>query len=513
MHAGPRGLTLSAVNRVARRAGLAPGLPLADARAALPGLLTRPADPAADAAALTRLALWAGRYGPSRNVDGVDGLWIDVTGVAHLFASEAGLVGDLQGRLARMGLTAAVGLADTLGAAHALARYARCRPAESNATIAPVGATRNALADLPVAALRIAADTDLLLRRLGLGRIGALAGLPRAALARRFRDTAPRRCSAGRRLTAEAAAVLLRLDQALGTAGEPRPPLREPPSHEVASLHAEPLITATAVEAAGAALADRLAATLEPVAAGARRLRLALYRVDGTLAEIHAGTSAPCRDPRHLWSLLAIQARDVDAGFGIDALALAAVAVDPLAATQAALPAGLAAADRWPPALLLDRLAARLGPASILRLASAPSHIPERASRRLPAFAATPPARDGGPAPAAAGPPPPPLLLARPEPVTVVADVPEGPPARLLWRRVLYRIRRAEGPQRIAPEWWRHLAPPAVGNEATPGAFRPRDYYWLEDAAGARLWVFRDGLYTRIGEDGSPAWYVHGLNG
>jgi len=499
VEAGAHGIAITAVNAPARRQGITPGLALADARAAWPGLLTRASEPARDRAQLAAIAGWAGRYGPLRNVDGGDGLWIEATGVAHLYGGEDAMLADLVGRLARAGFAARAGIADTLGAAHALARFA-AGSAESRIASAPAGATAAALAGLPVAALRLDPDAVLLLERLGLRRIGQLYDLPRAALAQRFRAAARgrRAATAGERL---AGAVLARLDEALGRSAEPRRPLAEPPPHAVRRLFAEPLISADGLAAALRVLAGELCAGLAARAEGARRFELALYRADGTWAAVEAGTSAPCRDAAHLVRLLGEKLAAIDAGLGVDALVLAAGEVEPMAPAEPPL----TAADRGPPAdpsALIDRLTSRLGAGRVLALAPVASHLPERAQRLVPAL------RRGHPLaipPPAAKPARPAFLLAAPEPISVVAEVPEGPPARFTWRRVLHRIVRTEGPERIAPEWWRELAAPAPT--------RPRDYYRIEDDCGARFWVFRDGLYQSEAEHGPPRWFVHGLYG
>jgi protein ImuB len=183
VEAGSHGISITAVNVRAAADGARIGQALADARAALPTLLSRPAEPRRDRAALLKLARWCGRYGPNRNADGEDGLWIDVTGVAHLSGGEERLLGDLCARLSGFGLTVRAGLADTLGAAHALARFA------SSPALVLAGETEPRLAALPVEALRLAPETVVLLKRLGLRRIGDLYGLPRAALQRRFRSS------------------------------------------------------------------------------------------------------------------------------------------------------------------------------------------------------------------------------------------------------------------------------------------------------------------------------------
>ncbi len=479
---GSHGIRITAVNARAAVEGVRVGQALADGRAALPALLSRAAEPRRDRLALLRLARWCGRYGPGRHADGADGLWIEVTGVAHLFGGEARLLEDLCARLARFGLTARAGLADTLGAAHALARFA-----PSAAAIAPAGATEARLAALPVEALRLAPETVLLLKRLGLKRIGQLYALPRAALERRFRSADV------------AEAVLARLDQALGLAPEPRRPLAEPPALFVERTFADPLLSPEGLEAETARLADELCASLDARNLGARRVCLSLYRADGTVAEARAGLSFPCRTPEHLMALLKEKLGALDAGFGVDALVLSAVHVERREPEQAALAPRLDASAGGDPARLIDRLANRLGSDRVMRVVPRASHMPERAQAARPALrTCDEPARTDVPGQA----PRPAFLLACPEPIRVIAEVPEGPPARFTWRRVERRVARAQGPERIAPEWWRE-----IGGRPS----RTRDYYRIEDEAGAGYWVFREGLYGR--DEDQPAWFLHGLYG
>jgi len=499
---GSHGIRITAINAKAAAEGVRVGQALTDARAALPALLSRPAEPRRDRVALMKLARWCGRYGPSRNVDGADGLWIDVTGVAHLYGGEERLLEDLLARLARFGLTAQAGLADTFGAAHALARFAPPRrvPAaregeapwryDFGTAIAPPGEAEARLSALPVEALRLAPETVLLLKRLGLRRIGQLYRLPRSALERRFRS-------------AQAAeAVLKRLDQALGSKSEPLPALIEPPALFVQRAFPDPLVSSASLEAETERLAVELCSSLEARGLGARRVHLSLYRADGTVAEARAGMSFPCRTPEHMLALLKEKLQELDAGFGVDILVLAAVQVERRDTPQAALGPRLSSAARADPALLVDRLANHLGAARVSRLEPRASHIPERSEARVPALRDKAPARKAARWPPAPAAPRPPLLLSAPEPIRVIAEVPEGPPARFTWRRVERRVVRFEGPQRIAPEWWRE-----IGSKMS----RTRDYYRLEDEGGAGYWVYREGLYGR--DEEPPSWFLHGLFG
>ena len=517
---GVHGLRISAANKAALSAGVAIGASLPDTRAALPGLTVLPAEPARDAHALHKLAVWLGRYGPARNIDGSDGAWVDVTGVPHLFGGEEALLEDLAVRLRRIGLTARIGLADTLGAAHALGRFGTTHRGVSIGAIALPGETRTALANLPVAALRLSPETTRLLIRLGLKRIGQLYGLPRMALAARFHGAGG---SGGRSLRETAAtAVLLRLDQALGLIAEPGKPLIPPPEARSRLVFPDPLITSDGIVAALGQLAAILGESLGRQGLGARRFRLVLYRTDATAAKVAIGTSTPCREPGHICRLMHERLSQIDAGFGIDVATLDADGLEPLAARQIGLganatKAGTAGEETTGPAALVDRLSNRLGPNRVLRLATCESHLPERSEIWLPAIAGTPSSSSPTLNPSMQSQPTrPPFLLRRPEPISVIAEVPEGAPQHFVWRRVARRIIKAEGPERIAPEWWRHIG---IAGRA-PGT---RDYYRLEDATGARYWVFRDGLYgeneygadptpdTSSTGDESPRWFVHGL--
>jgi protein ImuB len=481
VEAGVHGIRITAVNPLAAVKGVRIGQALTDARAIFPGLITQPADMRLERSALLRLARWCGRYGPNRNVDGEDGIWIDITGVAHLYGGEEELLADLASRLSRFSLTARIGLADTLGAAHALARFAPSSP-----TTAGEGKAETALAKLPVEALRLAPESVLLLKRLGLKRIGDLYRLPRAALERRFRSAKG------------VAAVLMRLDQALGVRIEPCRPLIEPPALFVQRSWPDPLVASEQLEAETALLAEELCAHLAARGLGARRLILSLYRADGSVAEASAGFSAPSWSPEHMTALLADKLAALDAGFGVDVMVLSAMQVEKPLAQQESLAQRLKSDGRTDAAQLIDRLANRLG-ARVSRLQSRSSHIPERAEAHVAALAQ----KEEGSWPALAGPLPPPLLLPSPEPIRVVAEVPEGPPASFTWRRVERRIVRAEGPRRVAPEWWDEIASRQSGT---------RDYYRIEDDDGAGYWVFREGLYGR-GEEELPCWFMHGLYG
>ncbi len=493
--AGRGSLSIAAVNPAAEAAGLRPGLSLANARALVPGLATFEADPAADRRALERLAGWCGRYTPWTAVDdraagtGTGSLWLDISGCAHLFGGEAALLDDLTRRLRAFGFNARAAVADTPGAAWAVVRFA-----DTGATtvVAP-GEGRRVLAPLPVAGLRLPPATVEALGRVGLRCIADLAQVARAPLAARF-----------------GAAALKRLDQALGRMDEALSPRRPVAAPRARLAFAEPISRADDIAAALGRLLAELCARLEKAHQGARRLELVLYRVDGTTASAIIGTGRPVRDADHLTRLFAEKLDTLDAGFGVETMTLAATAADPLSPVQAGLDGldghgeaegSAGAAQRT--AHLVDRLGNRLGADDVVHLGPRASHIPERASHAVSALAQAPWPGGATAAEPARRPPRPLHLLPSPEPIQVVAPVPDDAPAMFRWRRHQHRVAEAEGPERIGPEWWLE-EPPVPASQQD----RVRDYYRIEDTTGQRFWVYRDGPY-RPGI--KPRWYLHGL--
>jgi protein ImuB len=473
--AGGRRL-LAAVNPAAAAAGLAPGMPLADALSFFPGLATSPAEPAEDAAALRRLAEWCGRYSPWTAPDGTDGVKIEITGSAHLWGGEVALAADLMARLDRRHIAVRIAIADTLGAAWATARFAE---ASRNPVILPPGDCR-ALVPLPIEALRLDSVTAQGLRRVGLKRVGGLAAMPRDALARRFGESVARR-----------------LDQAQGDLPEPLSPLGEAPSRRVRLSFAEPIADPADLLRATERLVEDLVPRLAQEGTGARRLDLGFYRVDGRVERIRLGTARPSRDPRHLVALFKERLDTVDPGLGIEDVILAVFAVEPLPSEQICLPGHPAGNQASGISSLLDRLGNRLGLAAVSRLEPRESHIPERASVQVPIGSAH---LRSPVAPASDKPPRPIRLFDPPEPIEAFWLLPDDPPFRFAWRRRRHRVTRADGPERIAEEWWQP--------EGSSAADAIRDYYQVEDEEGRRFWLFRAGLH---GHDRPPRWFVHGV--
>lgn len=473
---GGRGL-LTAVDPCLA-ATLAPGMALADARAIEPDITILAADPAGDQAALARLALWCGRYSPWTAPSGSDGIWLDLTGAAHLRGGEGDLAHELVARLDRQGIKARAAVADTPGAAWAVAREG-ARPV----TVVPPGAVRVALALLPVRALRLPRETIDLMDRLGLRRIGDLYKLPRPSVVARFGLVAAER-----------------LDQALGDLPEPLSPLPPEPIRARHHRFAEPIARPEDLATAIAALAQALCRFLAGDGVGARRLRLAFYRVDGVVITLEAGTAQPSRDPRHLARLFVERLDRVEPDLGIEDMRLEALEVEPLAERQTAL-AG-APALGLPPGdaalgALVDRIENRLGAGAVTIHRPQDSHLPERAAKPAPVFATI---KTG--TPWSADRPRPIRLLPRPEPVEAMAPVPDDPPLLFRWRRRLHRVRAADGPERILGEWWRAREEESV----------LRDYYRVEDVDGRRFWLFRSGLHRPEAEAAPPPrWFLHGI--
>jgi protein ImuB len=465
-----------AADPVAQALGIGPGQAVADARARYPQLATREADPAGDRRALEKLADWCGRYTPWVGVDaavgpGEAGLFLDVTGCAHLRGGEAGLVADLARQFARFGLQARLALAETPGAAWAWARF---RPAGAPDLLAP-GEAGRALRPLPIEALRIPAATAETLRRLGLRQIANLVALPRPALAARL-----------------GAELLRRLDHALGHASEPIAPRRPPTFYAVRRDFAEPLMVPEALGAVLARLLPRLCRMLERDGRGARRLVYTLYRIDGTTASAAIGTSRAARDPAHLAKLFQPRLETLDPDPGIEMLVLEAPETAPFVADQNGLMAASGALGRTEDvalAGLVDRLANRLGAARVGYLAPHPLHLPERQSRFVSAHQSDPPDWSDWPRTEA---PLPLRLFPTPEPIEIEtrAERADAPPVAFLWRGRLSRIANARGPERRLGAWWQ-------------GERTGRDYWAIEDSSGRHLWLCRD--------LSSGRWFVHGI--
>ncbi|MCH7862137.1 DUF6504 family protein [Sphingomonas sp. NPDC092331] len=484
-------IEIAAACPAAQALGLRPGMAVTQARAQVPGLDIRPADPEGDLAALKRLAILAARrWSPVAALSGTDGLFLDLSGTAHLFGGEEKMARHIARLLARAGFAARIAIADTPGAAWALARY-------RGSCICPPGEQARALADLPMPALRIDEAAVELLRRLGVERIGQLAALPRAPLVRRF-----------------GSGTALRLDQALGRIAEPLDPVIPPEAIAVRQRFAEPIATAEAIAHWLGVLTPRLAAALEAKGLGVQALECVAERIDGVPQRIRIGLARPSRDGAHLLRLLRRRIEDVEPGYGIDAITLHVRRAGGLGPEPVVERLDEDAAPDL--ATLVDTLATRIGLAALWRMRPVASDVPERSLARAPVL--DPPARgamrakrddvrqlDRNPPlpPWHPGWPRPARLLARPERLDhVMAELPDHAPRRFTWRGRAHQVIHADGPERIQGEWWKRDAE----------RMSVRDYFRVEDEAGRRYWLFRSGDGERA-VTGDLSWYLHGVFG
>ena len=491
---------ISALCERASALGLQRGLGLAEARARFPDLDIQPADPAADRKLLAAIADWCDRYTPLVALDAPHGLLLDLSGCAHLFGGETALRDDLLARLSSQGFAASAAIAPQAGTALAVVAGAPGRQLEP-------GEEAEALAPLSIRTLRLESDLTAMLERLGLKTIGDLAALPRASLTRRF-----------------GAELLDRLDAAMGTARRPISPRLAIPALIAERRFAEPISQVEDIQRIILLLADRLAVMLEKRGDGARQLELALFRVDGKVERIAISASAPIRAAARISVLFRERLKgfgdERDIGFGYDLVRLSVLKAEAMTESQADLaPPSAATGDMQG---LIDRIGARLGEGAVLGMEAVDSHWPERAMRLAPVIPGGLTAA-GKTSPAASRsetrPPKRPettvisslfdglrpvRLLPVPEPVEATFAVPDGVPLNFRWRRALHVVRKFEGPERIAPEWWRGEAE------------RTRDYFRIEDADGRRYWLFRKGFFGEVVDPAIAvplvaAWYLHGI--
>ena len=478
-------LLIHALDEAAARHGVSLCQPLANARAVCPDLVVHEADLAADAKMLEGIADWCDRFTPLVALDPPHGLSLDITGCVHLFGGEAKLMQSVCDALTAHGLTVSAAIASNAVCARTLNRQVHGR-------IVPNGEEAAAVAPLPVVALGGSEAVTLGLRRAGLKTIGDVASRGRNEITARF-----------------GAAFTRVLAQALGEADAPISPRKVPPDYIVEKRFAEPVATDTVIAASLSSLAAMLVAAMAQQGKGARRLEASFFRTDGLVRIIAVDTGQPVTEAavvdRLFRERLDALNDPLDPGFGFDMIRLSASRSEIVVQQQRDLDAHVHDNDEL--SALIDRIAARIGGKRVIVHLPVDTHIPERAALPLPAqhnLAATstadwPERSDGEP------PLRPLRLFARPEAIQVIAGVPDGPPARFVWRRAAHAVVRAEGPERIAMEWWR-----------PEGQGLTRDYFRVEDEHGLRFWLYRDGLYDRElepqeGLPVQPVWYMHGL--
>ncbi len=467
-------LYVYALNAQAERHRLHKGQPLANARAMVEGLRIVPADEKVDAALMANIAAWCDRFTPLVGLDAPHGLLLDISGASHLFGGEAAMLTQVLQRISAQGFTVRGAIAGTSLAAHALARHAP-------RSIVPPGGDAAAVAPLTIAVF----DDDKIARallRAGLKTVGQVASRERSELSERLgRD------------------FVTRLDVMLGAEEKPLAPLRPLPDLMAEQRFAEPVVARSVIDATLQSLAQSLRGILEREGRGARLLEAVFFRADGEVRRIEIRTGAPLRDPavmlRLLNEKLEALADPLDPGFGFDLVRLEATLAEKTKPATTSFDADENA--RWQVEFLIDRLAARFGEHRVQRFVAQDSHVPEAEAVAVPAQAQEflgvwKKKRDVS----ANDPPRRPLrLFEKPEAITAsLSTPPDGPPKFFRWRQCRHDIARAEGPERIAMEWWRNQQP-------------PRDYFRVETTEGQRFWLYRDGPDI----PGGARWYLHGI--
>ena len=478
-------LQIFALDDAAAALGLDVGLPLANARAICPHLQVFDANEAADAETLNAIAEWCDRFTPLVALDCPHGLFLDITGCVHLFGGEAAMLRLLCGTLTVQGFAVSAAIAGTAVCARTITRHVHGR-------IVRAGEEADAVKPLPVSAL--GADTAITtgLRRAGLKTIGDVALRARHEITARF-----------------GAGFTALLEQALGHNDAPINPRKPLPDYIVEKRFAEPVATDGVISATLSRLAGMLVAAMAQQGKGARRLEARFFRTDGAVRAIMVDTGQPVTRPEVIDRLfrerLGALSDPLDPGFGFDLIRLSASRTEIVVQQQRDLDANVHDNDEL--AALIDRIAARIGGRRVVVHLPQDTHIPEHAVEAASAqhHLATA-AQAVWPERVEGEPPLRPLrLFERPELIKVIAQVPDGPPARFVWRRATHAVVRAEGPERVAMEWWR-----------AQGEMLTRDYFRVEDEAGLRFWLYRDGLYDReiVQEEGravQPNWFMHGL--
>lgn len=459
-------MVVTAVNAKAEADGLTKGMALADARALLPDLEVMDDDPNRVQSLLNRIALWCIRFTPFVALDPPDGLIFDASGCTYLWGGDEAYLTDIRRRFNDKGFTARLAIADTPGAAWALARFGK------EVTVVPKGKHLEAILSLPPEALRLEESIALKLHKLGLHQIHQFIQLPRQSLRRRFGPQ-----------------MLVRIDQVTGVVKEHLEPVRPVVPYQERLPCIEPVSTYTSITTALQQLLITLCERLRQDQMGIRKVVFKSYRVDGQVPEVTISTSRPTQHVSHLFKLFEPKLGSIDPGLGIELFVLEALQVDDQVPVQEDIWHGAdGGLDNTELAELVDRLAGRIGDQAISRFLPEEHYWPERSFRKAASLQEKPittwrtdkvrPVR----------------ILSRPERIEVTAPIPDYPPMLFRYKGKLHKVVYADGPERIEQEWWLQQG-------------QHRDYYTVEDESGCRYWIFRLGHYDDI----SFQWFLHGF--
>ncbi|HEX6915789.1 MAG TPA: DNA polymerase Y family protein [Chitinophagaceae bacterium] len=457
-------MLVTAANAIARSKGVYPGMALADARAFLPSLRAFDDQPGVNEKLLHRMAEWCIRFTPAAAVDLPDGIILDASGCAHLWGGEEAYLRGMLQRFSQKGFQAKMAMADTIGAAWAMARF-------GNQAIIRSGTHIEAIKPLPPAALRIDTATAERLHKLGLQQIADLLPMQRKALRRRFGPL-----------------IIQRINQAAGTEQEFMDPVipAEPYQERLPCL--EPVSRIEGIEIALQRLLASLCTRLSNEGKGLRAAVFRCYRIDGKMVETSIGTSSASANQSHLFRLFSLKLSALAPGPGIELFVLEAPKTEDYVAAQEPFWKGSATVKDQRIAELVDRIAGKTGKASIHRYLPDEHYWPERAVRKVSTLQEEPVTewRLDRPRPL--------QVLPLPEPIDVTAPIPDYPPMLFRHRGKLHRVVRADGPERIEQEWWIQEG-------------QHRDYYAVEDEQGCRYWLFRSGHYDA---EKTYRWFIHG---
>lgn len=458
-------MQLCSVNKAAAVEGIYPGMTVADARSLVPSLEVVTEELPDISESLQSLAVWCQRFSPLAGIQAPDGLILDISGCSHLWGGEMAYQQHIEKRLLQGGFSASTAIADTIGAAWALARFA---PQYSPL---PPGEQERALRPLSIRALRLDTATIDKLYKLGLYQIQDCLQIPRPALRRRFGQ-----------LLGE------RLDQALGLQAESFYPSLTPPEYLMRLPCPEPIQTATAISIALQQLLDSLCLQLKQEQKGLRQCILLCYRTDGEVQRLEIRTAKAVCNPSHLFHLFSLQIERIEPDLGIELFTLEATITETLPPEQEILWRLQSKESEIQTAVLLDKIRNYLPQANVQRFLPEERYWPEYAISSCSDLHTVPQTiwRNNIPRPI--------RILQVPQEIQVMVPIPDYPPAQFQYKGQIFRVVKADGPERIETEWWLRA-----------GAHR--DYYYVEDEQGNRYWLYREGHYYSE----TSKWYLHGF--